>query len=78
DFAPLAREGIQVLYRDPYAVSYLGLNQRVRAFQDLDVRRAVAAAIDRGSLAKSLYPNGTNVADQFVPARFNVNGDNLQ
>ncbi|WHF22959.1 hypothetical protein QJS66_00590 [Kocuria rhizophila] len=40
-FAPLAREGIQVLYRDPYAVSYLGLNQRVRAFPGPGRARAV-------------------------------------
>ncbi|ASE10723.1 ABC transporter substrate-binding protein [Kocuria rhizophila] len=78
DFAPLAREGVQVLYRDPYAVSYLGLNQRVPALRDVSVRRAVAAAIDRRALATSLFPNGTNVADQFVPARFNVNGEHLQ
>ena len=77
-FAPLAREGVQVLYRDPYSVCYLGMNRSLPLFQDVDVRRAAAAAVDRGALARSLFPNGTNVADQFVPARFTVDGDNLQ
>lgn len=77
-FGPLARQGVQVLYRDPYSVSYLGLNPSATILQDVNVRRAVAAAIDRGAIAKSLFPNGTNVANQFVPARFNVDGDNLQ
>ncbi|MDO4918541.1 ABC transporter substrate-binding protein [Kocuria sp.] len=75
-FAPLARKGVQVLYRDPYSVSYVGINRSVEVFQDVEVRRAVVAAIDRGALAKNLFPNGTNVAQQFVPARFNVDGEN--
>lgn len=77
-FAPLARRGVQVLYRDPYSVSYLGFNRSVPVLRDVAVRRAVASAIDRGALASQLYPSGTNVADQFVPARFNVDGENLQ
>ncbi|HCG57195.1 ABC transporter substrate-binding protein [Brevibacterium sp.] len=76
-FGPLARKGVQVLYRDPYSVSYLGLNPSATILRDVNVRRAVAAAIDRSAIAKNLFPNGTNVADQFVPARFNVDGDNL-
>ena len=77
-FAPLARSGTQVLYRDPYSVSYVGLNQRVPVLRDPDVRRAVAAALDRGAIAREHFPNGTKVADQFVPARFNVDGANLE
>ena len=77
-FAPLARSGTQVLYRDPYSVSYVALNQRVPVLRDPDVRRAVAAALDRGAIAREHSPNGTNVADQFVPARFNVDGEHLE
>lgn len=77
-FAPLARSGTQVLFRDPYSVSYVGMNQRVPVLRDVTVRRAVAAAIDRGAIARDLFPNGTDVANQFIPARFNVDGDNLE
>lgn len=77
-FAPLARSGTQVLFRDPYSVSYVGINQRVPILRDVKVRRAIAAAIDRGAIARELYPNGTNVANQFIPARFNVDGEDLR
>lgn len=77
-FAPLARSGTQVLFRDPYSVSYVGINQRIPILRDIKVRRAIAAAIDRGAIARELYPNGTNVANQFIPARFNVDGEDLQ
>ena len=77
-FAPLARSGTQVLFRDPYSVSYVGINQRLPLLQDVRIRRAIAAAIDRGAIARELFPNGTNVADQFIPARFNVDGEDLQ
>lgn len=77
-FAPLARSGTPVLYRDPYSVSYVALNQRVPVLRDPDVRRAVAAALDRGAIAREHFPNGTNVADQFIPARFNMDGENLK
>ena len=77
-FAPLARSGTQVLFRDPYSVSYVGINQRLPILRDVRVRRALAAAIDRGAIARELFPNGTNVADQFIPARFNVDGEDLQ
>lgn len=77
-FAPLARSGTQVLFRDPYSVSYVGINQRVPILRDIKVRRAIAASIDRGAIARELFPNGTNVADQFIPARFNVDGEDLK
>lgn len=77
-FAPLARSGTQVLFRDPYSVSYVGINQRIPILRDIKVRRAIAAAIDRGAIARELFPNGTNVANQFIPARFNVDGEDLQ
>lgn len=78
DFAPLARSGTQVLFRDPYSVSYVGINQRLPLLQDVTIRRAIAAAMDRGAIARELFPNGTNVANQFIPARFNVDGEDLQ
>lgn len=77
-FAPLARRGTQVLFRDPYSVSYVGINQRMPLMRNVSIRRAIAAGIDRAALAREYFPNGTHVADQFVPARFNVDGENLK
>lgn len=77
-FAPLARHGVQVLQRDPYSVSYLGLNQNVAPLDDPKVRAAVAAAVDRGAIVREHYPDGTRVADQFLPARFALDGTDLQ
>ena len=77
-FAPLARQGVQVLQRDPYSVSYLGINQDVAPLDDPLVREAVAAAVDRGAIVREHYPDGTRVADQFLPARFAMDGTDLQ
>ncbi|WP_047690544.1 ABC transporter substrate-binding protein [Kocuria sp. ZOR0020] len=71
-FAPLAREGVQVLQRDPYSVAYLGMNSSSGAFTDINVRQAVMASIDRQAVVRDHYPQGTNVAQAFLPARFNV------
>lgn len=77
-FAPLAREGVQVLQRDPYSVSYLGINQDVAPLDDPDVRAAIASAVDRGAIVREHYPDGTRVANQFLPARFAMDGTDLQ
>ena len=77
-FAPLAREGVQVLQRDPYSVSYLGINQDVEPLDDPEVREAIAAAVDRGAIVREHYPDGTRVANQFLPARFAMDGTDLQ
>ncbi|MCM3686747.1 ABC transporter substrate-binding protein [Kocuria rosea] len=77
-FAPLARHGVQVLQRDPYSVSYLGINQDVEPLDDPEVRAAIAAAVDRGAIVREHYPDGTRVADQFLPARFALDGTDLR
>lgn len=77
-FAPLARQGVQVLQRDPYSVSYLGINQDVAPLDDPDVRAAIAAAVDRGAIVREHYPDGTRVANQFLPARFAMDGTDLE
>ncbi|MFI7482962.1 ABC transporter substrate-binding protein [Kocuria sp. M1R5S2] len=77
-FAPLAREGVQVLQRDPYSVSYLGINQAVAPLDDPQVRAAIASAVDRGAIVREHYPDGTRVANQFLPARFAMDGSDLR
>lgn len=71
-FAPLAREGVQVLQRDPYSVAYLGMYSGSGVFRDINIRQAVMASIDRQAVIRDHYPQGTNVAQAFLPARFNV------
>ncbi|MDO5618348.1 ABC transporter substrate-binding protein [Kocuria sp.] len=71
-FAPLAREGVQVLQRDPYSVAYLGLYSASGAFADINVRHALMSAVDRQAIVRDHYPEGTSVAQAFLPARFNV------
>ena len=72
DFAQLARDGVQVLQRDPYALSYLGIHTSSRWLDSLEVRGAVMSAIDRQALVREHYPEGTGVAQDFMPARFNI------
>lgn len=72
DFAPLARDGVQVLQRDPYALSYLGIHTSSKWLDSLEVRGAVMSAIDRQALVREHYPEGTGVAQDFMPARFNI------
>ncbi|MCT1601092.1 ABC transporter substrate-binding protein [Kocuria sp. p3-SID1433] len=72
DFARLARDGVQVLQRDPYTLSYLGIRTSSAWLDSLEVRGAVMSAIDRQALVREHYPEGTGVAQDFMPARFDV------
>lgn len=72
DFAQLARDGVQVLQRDPYALSYLGIHTSSRWLDSLEVRGAVMSAIDRQALVREHYPEGTGGAQDFMPARFDI------
>lgn len=71
-FGPLAREGVQVLQRDPYCVTYLGLHSGDGLFADATIRQAAMVAVDRQAIVRDHYPQGTSVAQAFLPARFNV------
>lgn len=75
DFVSLARGGYQIQQRDPYAVAYVSINQAHPVMKAVQARRAVAHAIDRSALVKGLYPNGTSVADDFVPQLFMMGND---
>ena len=75
DFVRLARRGVQVQQRDPYCVTLLGINQKFGPLKDRAVRRALAHAINRSSVARDYYPEGTNVANDFTPALFQMGGE---
>lgn len=78
DFVNLARRGYQIQQRDPYSIAYVSMNQQDGPLSDLKVRQAVAHAIGRSEIASTFYPDGTKVANDFVPELFKVSGSNTQ
>lgn len=75
--AELAREGQQILQRDPYSVLYLGMNQDFPGVDDILFRRAVAHAIDKPALIEGRFLNGTSPADQFLPPKLGVTSEDI-
>ncbi|MCZ2829913.1 ABC transporter substrate-binding protein [Modestobacter sp. VKM Ac-2986] len=74
DYQALEQGGFQVLPRDPFNVLYLGMNgggiegtSANPALQDVRVRQAIAHAIDRDTIVRSLLPEGAEAAIEFVP-----------
>jgi len=68
DVARLARASELRVYRAPSNdVAYLALNLLHPPFDDVRVRRAVAAAVDTRAIARALYPSGTVAAGSFTP-----------
>lgn len=76
-FAPLAREAVQVLQRDPYSVAYLGIHGGSGLLSDINLREALMASVDRQAIVRDHFPEGTTIAQEFLPARFNVPDDDL-
>jgi peptide/nickel transport system substrate-binding protein len=67
DIDPLRAAGFQVLERPPFNVGFLGINQGKPPFDRLEVRQAVAHALNREALVRDKYPPGAVVAEQFTP-----------
>src|SRR5215212_829133 len=74
DYDALKSAGDQVLVRDPFNILYLGINggnvkgnKANPALKKLEVRQAIAYAIDRETIVKSLLPKGASVAQEFMP-----------
>jgi peptide/nickel transport system substrate-binding protein len=74
DTQALRDAGFKIVARDPFTILYLGFNQKVPELADPKVRQAIAHAIDKDALVRQTLPEGTKVADQFVPE--SVNGYN--
>ncbi|MDN3482979.1 ABC transporter substrate-binding protein [Arthrobacter sp. APC 3897] len=77
DVDNLARNGLQILQRDPYSVLYLGINQAFPGMDDLKMRQAIAHSIDKGALLDGLFLNGTKQANQFVPEKLGVSSGSV-
>jgi peptide/nickel transport system substrate-binding protein len=74
DYDTLTGAGAQVLVRDPFNILYLGFNggnvkgtKANPALKKPEVRQAIAYAIDRETIVKSLLPKGAEVAKEFMP-----------
>lgn len=68
DWEALKADGNQVLIRDPFNVLYLGLNATENPdLKKLEVRKAIAMAINKEQLVKTQMPEGSSVASQFMP-----------
>lgn len=77
DVDDLARNGLQILQRDPYSILYLGINQAFPGLDNLKMRQAIAHAIDKGALMDGLFLNGTKQANQFVPEKLGVSSGSV-
>ena len=53
--------------RDGFNIFYIGFNNTVAPFDNLDVRKGIALAIDRQRIVDQYYPAGSSVANSFVP-----------
>ena len=74
DYAALKDGGFKVLPRDPFNILYLAINggnipnsKANPKLKDPRVRQAIAHAIDRDTIVKSLLPAGAQAAIEFVP-----------
>lgn len=69
NYDKLVKSGKQVLQRDPFSVMYLGINQKIPVLSELKVREAIAAAIDKATLASNYFIAGTAPTAQFIPPK---------
>ena len=56
---------------------FIGFNHNVEPWDDVNVRRAVALAVDRQRLVDNFYPEGSEIATHFTPCaiEFGCEGD---
>jgi peptide/nickel transport system substrate-binding protein len=59
--------GLSVILRPPLNVGYVGFNLNAKPFDNLRVRQAVAAALNRRTIVDALYGSTSTVASQLIP-----------
>lgn len=68
DFEVIANDpNLQLLERPGTNIFYVGMNNLIEPFDNVDVRQAVAHAIDKQRIVDNYYPPGSSVATQFMP-----------
>ena len=60
-------ESLQLLDRPAFNVAYVGINQAIPPMDKLEVRQAVAHALNREEVVTSFYSGRGEVAHQFMP-----------
>jgi peptide/nickel transport system substrate-binding protein len=58
---------LQLLNRPAFNVGYVGMNQAVKPLDDIEVRKAIAHAIDRQEVVDGFYAGQGEVAHEFMP-----------
>jgi ABC-type transport system substrate-binding protein len=68
DFSVIAGDSaLQLLPRQGQNIFYVGFNNTIAPFDNVNVRQAIAYAIDRQRIVDDYYPIGSEVATQFMP-----------
>ncbi|MDQ4132893.1 MAG: ABC transporter substrate-binding protein [Actinomycetota bacterium] len=67
DIEPLRAAGFKVLERPAFNVGSLGINQTKPPLNRLEVRQAIAHALNRQALVRAKYPSGAVVAKELMP-----------
>jgi len=60
-------ENLQILDRPAFNVGYVGINQAFPPLDQLEVRQAIAAALNRQEVVDSFYAGRGEVAHEFMP-----------
>jgi peptide/nickel transport system substrate-binding protein len=60
-------DSLQILDRPAFNVGYVTINQKVKPFDQLPVRQAVAAGLDRKAVVDNFYAGRGEVANEFMP-----------
>ena len=60
-------ENLQILDRPPFNVGYVGINQAHAPLDQLEVRQAIAHALNRQEVVDTFYAGRGEVATQFMP-----------
>jgi peptide/nickel transport system substrate-binding protein len=67
DIKTLKDKGFELLSRPPFNVGYIGFNQKKAPLNNPKIRQAIAYAVNREALVKNQYPEGAEVAKEFMP-----------
>ena len=71
-------DSLQILDRPAFNVGYVTINQKVKPFDQLEVRQAVAAGLDRQAVVDNFYAGRGEVAKEFMPPSLFGYADDVQ
>ncbi len=63
----LAEQGFQIIERPAFNVGYIGMSQLHPPVDNLQIRQAIAHAINRENVVQTNYPPGSEVAKEMMP-----------